>query len=190
MKKSVALFVTLALTALLFHFATVFAAPYVVMSAAMKRLSRDDTALNTWIHAPRVSERSRAVVRPSPDLAYSACVYDLKDGPVRVRVAAWDDYMSVSMFQSNTDNFFTINDRRATAGVDLVLVEKGGEHPDAAGVVVESPSRRGIVIQRRLAPTQQRFDAAAAIRASDTCERLDDTSTSNGAASQERESRA
>lgn len=173
MKKPIAVSITAVLAAVLFHLATVFAAPHVVMNAAMKRLSRDGALLNTWIHAPRVSERSRTVVRPSPDLAYSACVYDLKDGPVRVRVAAWDDYMSVSMFQFNTDNFFTINDRRAGAGVDLLLVEKGRRPAEAAGLVVESPSRRGIIVQRRLAPTQQRFDAAAAVRSNDACERFE-----------------
>lgn len=179
MKKAIAVSITAVLAAVLFHLATVFAAPYVVMNAAMKRLSREGALLNTWIHAPRVSERSRTVVRPSPDLAYSACVYDLKDGPVRVRVAAWDDYLSVSMFQSNTDNFFTINDRRAGAGVDLLLVEKGRTPPAAAGLVVESPSRRGIIVQRRLAPTQQRFEAAAAIRSNDVCERFGNASSSN-----------
>lgn len=190
MTKPVAVFITMALAALFFHLVTVLAAPYVVMNAAMKRLSRDGALLNTWIHAPRVSERSRAVVRPSPDLAYSACVYDLEDGPVRVRVAAWDDYMSVSMFQSNTDNFFTKNDRSADAGVDLVLVKKGRKPPEGAGFVVESPSRRGIIVQRRLAPTQQRFEAAAAIRASDVCERLGNALSPTDAASQVREPEA
>lgn len=174
MNRSLAVLITTVLTAVIFHFATVFVAPYVVMNAAMKRLSREGTAINTWLHAPRVSERSRAVVRPSPDLAYSACVYDLKDGPIRVRVASWDDYMSVSMFQSSTDNFFTINDLQASGGVDLVLVEHGSKRPADARLVVESPSRRGIVIQRRLAPTQHRFDAAAAVRASDVCKRIGD----------------
>ena len=173
MNRSLAVLITTVLTAVIFHFATVFVAPYVVMNAAMKRLSRDGTAINTWLHAPRVSERSRTVVRPSPDLAYSACVYDLKDGPVRVRVATWDDYMSVSMFQSNTDNFFTINDRHASEGVDLVLIERGHKPPEEAAMVVESPSRRGIILQRRLAPTQQRFEAAASIRANDVCEHMD-----------------
>lgn len=172
MKQPIAVLVTTAVTAVLAHLATVLASPYVLMDAAMKRLSRDGAVLNAWIHAPQVSERSRAVVRPSPDLAYSVCVYDLKDGPVRVRVAAWDDYMSVSMYQSSTDNFFVINDRQSPAGVDLVLVKKGQTPPAGSGVVVESPSRRGIVLQRRLAPTRRRFEAADASRSNDVCEQI------------------
>ncbi|MGH8239087.1 MAG: DUF1254 domain-containing protein, partial [Steroidobacteraceae bacterium] len=109
------------------------------------------------------------VVRPSPDLAYSACVYDLSEGPVRVIASAWDDYMSVSVFAHNSDNIFVINDRQAPEGVELAIVRKGAPHPAGAQLVVESPSRRGIVLQRRVAPTQERFNAAAAARSKDHC---------------------
>jgi uncharacterized membrane protein len=151
------------------HLGVIMVAPYVLMRGAMKRVSRDGASINTWIHAPRVSEESRRVVRPSPDLAYSACVYDLSNGPIRVTAAAWDDYMSVSAFASNSDNFFVINDREAPQGVDLVLIREGDEKPAGAAMVVESPSTRGIVLQRRVAPTQERFAKADAARKNDIC---------------------
>src|SRR5688572_4405526 len=91
------------------HFVTVWAAPYVLMDGAMKRISRNGALVNKWSHPPRTSVKSRTVVRPSPDLAYSACVYDLAEGPVRVTASAWDDYMSVSVFAHNSDNIFVIN---------------------------------------------------------------------------------
>jgi uncharacterized membrane protein len=156
--------------AVIAHLATVFAAPYVLMNAAMDRISRDGKVVNRWSHPPRTSAKSRNVVRPSPDLAYSACVYDLSSGPVHVTASAWDDYMSVSVFANNSDNIFVINDRQAPQGVDLTLVERGQPHPPAAALVVESPGKRGIVLQRRVAPTQVRFDLAAAARKDDICE--------------------
>ena len=76
-------------------------------------------------------------MRPSPDLAYSACVYDLSAGPIRVTAAAWDDYMSVSAFAANSDNFFVSNDREAPNGVDFTLIRAGDEKP-ADAVVVSS----------------------------------------------------
>lgn len=156
------------------HIATVLAAPYLLMSAAMKNLSRDGERINAWGHAARITEASRRVVRPSPDLAYSACVYDLSRGPVHVTAAAWDDYMSVSVFAANSDNIFAINDRQAPGGVQLILVRKGGMRPSVPGaIIVESPSARGIVLQRRLAPTAERFAKAEAARAHDVCARLD-----------------
>jgi uncharacterized membrane protein len=151
------------------HFAVIAAAPYVLMGGAMKRVSREGTRINVWNHAPRVSEESRRVVRPSPDLAYSACVYDLSNGPVRVTAAAWDDYMSVSAFAANSDNFFVINDRQAPQGVDFVLVEEGDDPPADAAMVVESPSTKGIILQRRIAPTEERFALADAARQHDIC---------------------
>ena len=156
------------------HLATILAAPNLLMGAAMKNLSRNGERLNAWGHAPRTTETSRRVVRPSPDLAYSACVYDLGKGPVRVTAAAWDDYMSVSVFAANSDNIFAINDRQAPRGIQLILVRKGEARPSVPGaIIVESPSTRGIVLQRRLAPTAERFAKAEAARAHDVCARLD-----------------
>ncbi|MEZ6023624.1 MAG: DUF1254 domain-containing protein [Hyphomonadaceae bacterium] len=151
------------------HLATVFAAPYVLMNAAMDRISRDGERINVWSHPPRTSEESRRVVRPSPDLAYSACVYDLADGPLHVTAAAWDDYMSVSVFAANSDNIFVVNDRQAPEGVDFVLVRRGEAAPEGATQVVESPSQRGVILQRRVAPTAARWEEAAAARANDVC---------------------
>lgn len=173
MKASVKFLLAVLSVAVVTHLGTVFAAPYVLMDAAMDRISRQGKIVNRWSHPPRTSEKSRNVVRPSPDLAYSACVYDLSDGPVHVTVAAWNDYMSVSMFQHNSDNFFVLNDRQAPQGVDLMLIEQGMPHPAGAKLVVESPSRRGIILQRRVAPTQERFDLAAASRRNDICASVD-----------------
>jgi uncharacterized membrane protein len=150
------------------HIAVIVAAPYVLMRTAMNRITADVGA-NIWRHAPRVSEKSRRIVRPSPDLAYSSCVYDLSAGPIRVTAAAWDDYMSVSVFAENSDNVFVINDRQAPNGVDFVLIRAGDPKPEGAAMVVESPSATGIILQRRVAPTEERFALAAAARKSDVC---------------------
>lgn len=151
------------------HVVVIAAAPYVLMRGAMKRVSRDGTSINQWNHGQRVTAESRRVVRPSPDLAYSACVYDLGNGPIHVTAAAWDDYMSVSAFAANSDNFFVINDRQAPNGVDFVLVKEGEAAPADAAMVVESPSTRGIILQRRIAPTEERFALADAARQGDVC---------------------
>lgn len=151
------------------HVAVIVAAPYILMRGAMKRVSRDGTSINKWNHGQRVSEQSRRVVRPSPDLAYSACVYDLSSGPIRVTAAPWDDYMSVSVFAANSDNFFVVNDRQAPDGVDFTLIRAGDEKPAGVATVVESPSTRGIVLQRRIAPTEERFALAHAARQADVC---------------------
>lgn len=182
MRTSLLRMIGLALaTAVLSHLGTVLAAPYVLMDGAMTRMLRHaGKAPNQWIHPPRVTEKSRRVVRPSPDLAYSVCVYDLANGPVRVTAAAWDDYMSVSVFAANSDNVFVINDRQAPAGVDLTIVREGEAPPAGAGLVVASPSDRGIVLQRRVAPTEARWLAAASARRKDVCSSVRAQQTERG----------
>lgn len=151
------------------HLAVVAVYPYRAMSMAMDRISQDGAAVNQWRHGQRATGRSRRIVRPSPDLANSSCVYDLAAGPVRVTAAPWDGYMSVSVYSANSDNIFVVNDRNTPGGVDMIIYMRGTSRPSGADLVVASPSQKGVVLQRRLAPTAQRFAAAAVARASDVC---------------------
>lgn len=164
-----------AIVAIAAHVAVVMAMPRVIMNAAMKRLEQSSAAAAPgWRHAPRTTPDSRAIVRPSPDLAYSACVYDLNEGPVRITMAPGADYWSLSLYAANSDNFFTRNDRAAPEGVAITLIRRGARAPADAGEIVESPSVRGIAIQRRLAPTAAAFANADAARRGDRCERFED----------------
>lgn len=153
------------------HVAVVLRAPGKIMAVAMDRVGRGGERINVWSHAPRTSIKSRNIVRPSPDLAYSSCVYDLSAGPVRITAPRWDDYASLSIFAANTDNFYVMNDRQMpAAGADIVLIRKGEAPPATMSVIVESPSAKGIALLRYLAPTPERFKADAAARSSARCE--------------------
>ncbi len=160
------------LVAIAAHFAIVTAVPSFFMNTAIDRLSAKGAHLNTWQRAPRVSENSRTIVRPSPDLQYSACPYDLSKGPLTIRVDAWPSYWSLSLYAANSDNFFIIDDREAHDGVTITLVRAGHTAPDHAARVVESPTDRGIALVRRLAPTQSDFDAATQASQADVCQHL------------------
>lgn len=138
------------------------------MGVAMKRLSNGWANTNQFIQGPQTTMHSRQIVRPSPDMAYAACVYDLRDGAVHVTAAPWDDYMSISVFAANSDNIFSQNDREAPNGVAFVLAKRGQTVPPGAKVIY-SPSRRGIILDRRLAPTKERFELAKAARQNNAC---------------------
>jgi len=153
------------------HMVVVLDAPGRIMAAAMNRISDDGARTNVWRHAPRTSIASRNIVRPSPDLAYSSCVFDLSNGPVRITAPSWNDYASLSIFAANTDNFYVINDRQMpSGGADILLIRNGSARPATSAIVVESPSTKGIALLRYLAPTPERFAAAAAARTSARCE--------------------
>jgi uncharacterized membrane protein len=106
---------------------------------------------NVLVHMPPTTARSRAVVRPSPDLLYSGCKYDLKDGPILVRAVVPDTYWSISFFAVNTDNYKVVNDRQVGSEPSFLLIRKGAAHtPPPGAVIVESPSRRGVILLRTL----------------------------------------
>jgi uncharacterized membrane protein len=76
--------------------------------------------------------------------------------------------MSISVFQANSDNIFVLNDRQAPNGVDFVLAKTGQATPPGARVVI-SPSDKGIILDRRLAPDAETFAKADAARRGDVC---------------------
>lgn len=155
------------LIALVAHVAFIFATPRVLMGAAFDRLSAGGA--NVWTVADRVTPLSRTIVRPSPDFAYSACAYDLSDGPVAIRVGSWHAYWSLSLYEADSDNFFIIDDREARNGVDIALVRSRRDAPDDAAHVVQSPSTRGIAVIRRLAPTADEYNRAREAARGDVC---------------------
>jgi uncharacterized membrane protein len=153
--------------AVLTHLVVVNALPGALMGAAIERLSQD--RFNAWRFTDRVTPLSRGIVRPSPDFAYSVCPYDLSRGPVSLQTAAWDDYWSLSLYADNSDNFHVVNDKDAPHGADLTLIAPGAALPDVLTPVVGSPSLRGIALLRRLAPSIDRYNAAARAAQGDVC---------------------
>ena len=143
---------TLAL-AVVFHLLTVTVFPRAIMVLAFKRILKNaDTEINTLIHAPRVTVDSRRVVKPSPDLLYSICVYDVAEKPLRITAPVPDTYWSISFYQTNTDNFYVLNDRQVKSStVDVVLVGPDMALPrvEKAQVVV-TPTNKGVFLLRSL----------------------------------------
>ena len=157
----IAAFLTLAIAA---HAATVWALPRIVMNTAMTRLETTAGGPNRPLRAPPVDETSRRVVRPAPDLIYTACVIDSGDGPVTVTAATWDGYTSVSLFSGNTDNVAVFNGPWPDDGTVTFEVGEGD---------MALPGDRGIVLIRRIAGTVSMQDAALAAQQSDDCRRVE-----------------
>ncbi|MFM5923665.1 MAG: DUF1254 domain-containing protein [Novosphingobium sp.] len=152
------------------HAVLVLGTPHFLMNVAMKRVSNDGKAINQFVFGPRTTQNSRNVVRPSPDLAYSTCAYDLAAGPLLVEAAPSPNggYVSISVFAANTDNIAVFDTSQSPQGIRFVLARTGQKTPAGERVVL-SPSDRGIVLDRRLAPNQELFAAADQARRGDTC---------------------
>ncbi len=152
------------------HVGLVVAVPHALMSVAMTRISGEDGTVNQFSFGPRTTKDSRGVVRPSPDLAYASCVYDLRNGPLLVTAAPSPNqgYASLSVFAANTDNIAALDTRQYPQGIRFVLARQG--QPVPAGMqVVESPSDKGIILDRRLAPTAELFTQVDQARRADSC---------------------
>jgi uncharacterized membrane protein len=149
------------------HFGSMWYLPHFVMDRALARMG----AANTIHHGKRVDAGARAVVRPSPDLLYSTCPFDLSKGPLRVRAPIPPDtYWSVSAFDDTTNNFFVENDRQSkNSVVDFLIVAKGNHPITEDFPVVVSPSVRGLVLFRTLIDDEKNFALLDALRRQAEC---------------------
>jgi uncharacterized membrane protein len=141
------------LIAIFVHIATLLALPRLIMMRTMSAITRL-VAANTMLYPPRPTARSRGVVRPSPDLLYSICIYDVGAANGALHVSTHDmpdTYWSVSIFDADTNNFYALNDRQAGNGAaDFLLIAQGATPPNDRLPTVTAPTNRGIVLFRTL----------------------------------------
>lgn len=149
------------------HWATLQYAPSVIMDRALTTLKNRGVAKHAFTTPQRITPQTQVVVRSSPDLFYSLCRYDLSefDGTLKITMGEWPDYQSLSFFDGSTNNFAKFRGTGKSVSVRLVRPDLEYLDPDA----VVSPTNRGVVLIRRLAPTQEAFDAAAEAAKGDSC---------------------
>ena len=152
---------------------TLVATPYVLMSAAMKKIGSADAngRANVFAFGPMATADRQPIVRPSPDLVYSSCVFDLSEGPVLVDVAPVPGkYWSLSIFDARTD-VAAVRSDRDTGGQNarLALVRDGQVAPKGYDVV-KLDHDRGIALIRILLSDPAEFAEVDAIRRKSTCQ--------------------
>ncbi len=148
------------------HALTLAQAPGFIMDRAMATLADRGIALHAFTATPRVTPQTQQVVRSSPDLYYALCRYDLvRPGThLEVRLGASPDYQSLAFFDAQTDNFATLRGTGREVNVRLLAPGSAAEE----GAVV-SPTLRGVILIRRLAPDARRYAAAAEAGNADQC---------------------
>lgn len=140
------------------HVAAVWLTPRVIMYQLLNSplVSMGPDAPDRAVFMPKVDASSRSVVMPSPDMLYSACVYDLSKGPMMIRAdPKLPTYWSIALYSSKSDNFFVVNDRDVgNEALYIWLVPPDGA-PNAEGMpanarVVVAPTSKGFVLFRVL----------------------------------------
>lgn len=149
--------------------ASLVAAPRLIMAVAVKRLA-DAGGLNRMLHAPLPTSGRKTIVRPSPDLAYSSCPFDLSGGPVLVEVAPVPaPYWSLSVFDRRTDVVFVRNGRDTKSGPVRILLARPAQQVPAGVETVRLKGDRGIALVRILVPDRARFAPLDRARRASSC---------------------
>jgi uncharacterized membrane protein len=157
--------------AILVHLVTVRAIPRLITARVLKRMA----PLNTMHFGRRPDEASRGVVRPSPDLLYSSCPYDLSKGPLRVTARVpHSTYWSVSAFDAASNNFFVRNDQQIAGDSIEILALRPGMTPPTSGdahqpLIVYSPTRKGLFLFRLLIDDDAHLAILDALRHEASC---------------------
>jgi uncharacterized membrane protein len=148
--------------------AAIGAIPYGLMNVAMERLGQG--GINQMSHGNLASPARQPVVRPSPDLAYSSCPYDLSAGPLAIDVTPVPGrYSSLSVFDAATDVIFVRNDVEAQGKPFRIVVARDGQAVPAGAEVVRTTHDRGIALVRLLLKDPKEIGALNAVRRQSTC---------------------
>ncbi|MDZ3831317.1 MAG: DUF1254 domain-containing protein [Sphingopyxis sp.] len=149
--------------------AAVAAIPYAMMGAAIERLGKG--GVNRMSHGNLATPERQPVVRPSPDLAYSSCPFDLSAGPLAIEVVPVPGrYSSLSIFDAATDVVFVRNDVEAKGAPYRIIVARAGQAVPAGAPVVRTSHDRGIALIRLLLRDPAEIGEVDALRRRSFCQ--------------------
>lgn len=148
---------------------TIVETPGFLMGRAASRVAAAGE-WNAMSFAPLATDQSRTIVRPSPDLAYASCAFDVAKGPVVVEalpVAA--PYWSLSVFDHRTDAVFVRNNRQSSNRPVRIAIVKPGVAAPAGYEPVPVTGDRGIALIRVLVADRAQFPALDQARRLSNC---------------------
>ena len=142
--------------------------PDVLMGAAIRRVS--EGGFDRFSHVPLADASSRRIVRPSPDLAYSSCPYDVSTTPLLIDAApVAAPYWSLSIFDSRTDAVFVRNGGQAGGKPFRVAIARAGQAIPAGYEPIRVNGARGIALVRILVADRSTFPVLDRARRATVC---------------------
>jgi uncharacterized membrane protein len=142
------------------HLSTVLALPTAATQDAYARLA-PLAPVNKM--TPLAAPSAQAAVMPfmDPAFAVAVCRYDITRGPLKLNAPVSQAYTSVTFYTRNSVAYYAINDRaagRRAIELDLMTAEQQAQMPEEEDVttadrlIIESPTRTGLIVLRALAP--------------------------------------
>ena len=112
-------------------------------------LHRSNSAVNTWINAPKTDATMRKVVLPNPDFVYSALFYDVRKQAIDISGTLPDStYASISFYDNRCQPYFVYNNIDTAHAGSFNLHLSSGDKME--GNNVNAKSKRGVIICRFL----------------------------------------
>jgi uncharacterized membrane protein len=142
------------------HLSTVLAMPTAATQDAYSRLERI-TPINAAVPLPSPSAQETTMPFMDPAFAVAICRYDLAAGALKLNAPLSQAYTSVTFYTRNSVAYYAINDRAAgRRAIELYLMtaEQHAQLPEEEDVtaadrlIIDSPTRRGLIVLRALAP--------------------------------------
>ena len=165
---------------LLVHIVTVFLIPNFSENDAWSRLSKIGNP-GSFAIIEQTSDIAVSMRSFDPNFVTAACRFSLADGPIGLAGNAAPDFWSLSVYNRQGANIFSVNDRGSQSGVlDLVvatplqLIEFQKDMPPelSGSVFAEADVRDGFVILRAFAPEASMRGLAEDFVKTATCEPL------------------
>lgn len=154
------------------YYATLAATPYALMRMATSKMA-GTSPTNHFTHSPPVRADRQFVVRPSPDLLYSVCPFDISSAPLEITaVPVPDHYSSISVFDARTDVAFVRNDEQMAGQPMRVILALNGQAVPAGVETVRLSHATGIVLQRVLLADPAEAASIDPIRSQARCRAL------------------
>jgi uncharacterized membrane protein len=142
------------------HLSTVLAMPQAAKQDAYSRLE-PLTPVNAMVPLPPPTADGAIMPFMDPAFAQAVCRYDLSNGSIKLIAPVSQAYTSVTFYTRKSVAYYAINDRaagRRKIELDLMTPEQHAELPEdedvtaADRLIIESPSTRGLIVLRALAP--------------------------------------
>jgi len=159
------------------HLATVLAMPRAATQDAYSRLV-PIAPVNAMVPLPAPTAQASILPFMDPAFAGAVCRYDLSNGMIKLNAPVSEAYTSVTFYTRESVAYYAINDRaagRRAIELDLMTTQQHAQIPEEEDVtaadrlIIDSPTRTGLIILRALAPEPDLMSMARRALAAAQC---------------------
>jgi uncharacterized membrane protein len=142
------------------HLSTVLVMPQAATQDAYARLL-PITPVNAMVPLTVPTAENSIMPLMDPAFAAAVCRYDLSAGAIKLNAPLSQAYTSVTFYTRNSVAYYAIDDRaagRRAIELDLMTPEQHAQVPEGEDVtaadrlIIESPTKTGLIVLRALAP--------------------------------------